>query len=364
MARLELDEPLEEYLRRHGRPIRYGYVPERGRSTRTRPSSRVEPGSAEMPSAGRPFTTELVTELVVARHPRRAGHAAHRRLLARARRAAVPRALPRAGDDRPARQRRARLGRSRDRGRHDRRPRARDDRRARTARSSAGEGWTSLVVTPERGLRAVDGLLSGWHDHDSSHLQLLEAAAGAELLERSYRAAIGARLPLARVRRRAPDPAVTKPRLVGINHVALEVGDIDEALAFYEQIFEIALRGRMHGAAFIEIGDQFIALMEGRSQPPDRARHFGLVVDDKEALRRALEAAGAEFLPGRGLDFLDPWGNFVQIVQYDEVQFTKPDWMLRGMGLDPGKTDRAPTNCERRASSRATPARMRGLTPS
>ncbi len=134
---------------------------------------------------------------------------------------------------------------------------------------------------------------------------------------------------------------MTKPRLVGINHVALEVGDIDEALAFYEQIFEIALRGRMHGAAFIEIGDQFIALMEGRSQPPDRTRHFGLVVDDKEAARRALEAAGAELLPGRGLDFRDPWGNFVQVVQYDEVQFTKPDWILSGMGLDLGKTERA-----------------------
>ena len=134
---------------------------------------------------------------------------------------------------------------------------------------------------------------------------------------------------------------MTKPRLVGINHVALEVGDIDEALAFYEQILEIELRGRMRGAAFIEIGDQFIALMEGRSQPPDRTRHFGLVVDDKEATRLALESAGAELLPGRGLDFRDPWGNFVQVVQYDEVQFTKPDWILSGMGLDLGKTDRA-----------------------
>src|SRR6266540_4316409 len=113
------------------------------------------------------------------------------------------------------------------------------------------------------------------------------------------------------------------PQLVGINHVALEVGDIDEALAFYGRIFEISLRGRMAGAAFIDIGDQFIALMEGRSQPPDRARHFGLVVDDKEATRRALETAGAEIVPGRGLDFRDPWGNNVQVVQYDEVQFTK-----------------------------------------
>jgi catechol 2,3-dioxygenase-like lactoylglutathione lyase family enzyme len=134
---------------------------------------------------------------------------------------------------------------------------------------------------------------------------------------------------------------VTKPRVVGINHVALEVGDIDEALAFYERIFDIGLRGRVHGAAFIEIGDQLIALMGGRSQPPDHTRHFGLVVDDKEATRRSLEAAGVELSPGRGLDFHDPWGNLVQVVQYDDVQFTKPDWILSGMGLDLGKTDRA-----------------------
>jgi len=132
-----------------------------------------------------------------------------------------------------------------------------------------------------------------------------------------------------------------RPHLVGINHVALEVGDIEEALAFYGQIFEFSLRGRGHGAAFIDIGDQFIALMEGRAQPPDRARHFGLVVDDKEATRRALEAAGVEILPGRGLDFRDPWGNNVQVVQYDEVQFTKTKAVLRGMGLDLGKTDKA-----------------------
>jgi predicted enzyme related to lactoylglutathione lyase len=132
-----------------------------------------------------------------------------------------------------------------------------------------------------------------------------------------------------------------RPRLVGINHVALEVGDLGEALAFYGQIFELELRGRMRGMAFVDIGDQFIALAEGRSQEPDRARHFGLVVDDKEATRRALEAAGAEILPGRGLDFLDPWGNNMQVVQYDEVQFTKPDAILRGMGLELGKKESA-----------------------
>ena len=130
-------------------------------------------------------------------------------------------------------------------------------------------------------------------------------------------------------------------RLVGINHVALEVGDVEEALAFYGRIFELTLRGRSSGAAFIDMGDQFIALMEGRSAGPDRIRHFGLVVDDKEATRRALEAAGAEILPGRGLDFLDPWGNYVQVVQYDEVQFTKTDRVLGGMGLELGKTDAA-----------------------
>jgi lactoylglutathione lyase len=132
-------------------------------------------------------------------------------------------------------------------------------------------------------------------------------------------------------------------RLVGINHVALEVGDVEEALAFYGRFFEFTLRGRSHSAAFIDIGDQFLALMQGRSGGPDGARHFGLVLDDKEATRRDLEGAGVEIRPGRGLDFLDPWGNFVQVVQYDEVQFTKADRVLRGMGLDLGKTEAALT---------------------
>ena len=134
---------------------------------------------------------------------------------------------------------------------------------------------------------------------------------------------------------------MAKPRLVGINHVAREVGDIAEALAVYGTIFDLSLRGRVPGMAFIDIGDQFIALARGRSQPPDEERHFGLVVDDKRAVRTALEAAGAEILPGRGLDFLDPWGNHVQVVQYDEVQYTKPERMLRAMGIEPAKTERA-----------------------
>jgi catechol 2,3-dioxygenase-like lactoylglutathione lyase family enzyme len=130
-------------------------------------------------------------------------------------------------------------------------------------------------------------------------------------------------------------------RLVGINHVALEVGDVDEALAFYGNLFEFTLRGRSKGAAFIDIGDQFIALMERRPGPPDRMRHFGLVVDDKDATRLALEAAGVEIRPGRRLDFFDPWGNCVEVVQYDEVQFTKTERVLHGMGLELGKTERA-----------------------
>ena len=134
---------------------------------------------------------------------------------------------------------------------------------------------------------------------------------------------------------------MSKARLVGINHIALEVGDIDEALAFYGQLFELALRGRAHGMAFVDMGDQFIALSQGRTQPPDEHRHFGLVVDDKDATRRALEAAGVEILPGRGLDFRDPWGNLVQIVQYDEVQFTKTPAVLRSVGLELGTRARA-----------------------
>ena len=124
-----------------------------------------------------------------------------------------------------------------------------------------------------------------------------------------------------------------KARVVGFNHVALEVGDIEEALAFYGQLFEFKLRGKSDSMAFIDLGDQFIALQKGRKQPPDDGRHFGLVVDDKEATRRALKAAGVKILPGRFLDFRDPWGNRVEIVGYDNIQFTKAPNVLRGMGL-------------------------------
>ena len=124
-----------------------------------------------------------------------------------------------------------------------------------------------------------------------------------------------------------------RPRLVGINHVALEVDDLDEALEFYGGLFEIELRGRIPGMAFIDMGDQFLALSEGRRQPPDTDRHFGMVVDDKEATRTALVDAGADVLPGRGLDFRDPWGNHVQVVEYADIQFTKAPAVLRGMDL-------------------------------
>jgi lactoylglutathione lyase len=124
-----------------------------------------------------------------------------------------------------------------------------------------------------------------------------------------------------------------KARAVGVNHVALEVGDIDEALAFYGRLFEFKLRGKSKNAAFIDLGDQFLALQKGRRQPSDDGRHFGLVVDDKEAVGKALAAAGVNVLPGRFLDFLDPWGNRIEIVGYENIQFSKAANVLRGMGL-------------------------------
>lgn len=134
------------------------------------------------------------------------------------------------------------------------------------------------------------------------------------------------------------------PRLVGINHVALEVGDLEEALTFYGRIFdglEIVREPEFPRMAFLQLGDQFIALSQGRSQPPDTQRHFGLVVDDKEATRAALEAAGVEIVPGRFLDFLDPWGNRIQVVDYRQIQFSKTPEVLRGMGLELPKSERA-----------------------
>src|SRR5215468_8239006 len=123
-----------------------------------------------------------------------------------------------------------------------------------------------------------------------------------------------------------------KPRIVGLNHFALEVGDIEEALAFYG-LFTFELRGKSDSMAFIDLGDQFIALQKGRTQPADDGRHVGLVVDDKQAAREALDAAGVALIGGQFLDFRDPWGNRVEIVGYDNIQFTKAPNVLRGMGL-------------------------------
>jgi lactoylglutathione lyase len=131
-----------------------------------------------------------------------------------------------------------------------------------------------------------------------------------------------------------------KPRLVGINHVALQVDDIDEAVAFYTEIFEpTGVDRSVPGAAFLRLGDQFIALFERGERAEEQ--HFGLVVDDKEAVRRSLKDAGVEALPGRFFDIRDPSGNRVQIVQYDEVQFSKTERVLEGMGLELGKSERA-----------------------
>src|SRR4051794_39750367 len=122
-------------------------------------------------------------------------------------------------------------------------------------------------------------------------------------------------------------------RLVGINHVALEVGDVEEAIAWYGRFFKFELRGRAGARmAFVDMGDQFIALSAGRTQPPDLARHFGLVVDDKEGVREALQQAGVDVQASGSLDFLDPWGNHIQVIDYRDIQFTKAPSVLRAMG--------------------------------
>ena len=122
-------------------------------------------------------------------------------------------------------------------------------------------------------------------------------------------------------------------RLVGINHVVLEVADVDAALDFYGRVFEFDMRGRTGGMAFLDMGDQFLVLAQAAHSPPDAERHFGLVVDDREAVRRAVEDAGAEIVPTRGLRFRDPWGNNVEVVDYRDVQFTKSAPVLAAMGL-------------------------------
>ena len=136
------------------------------------------------------------------------------------------------------------------------------------------------------------------------------------------------------------------PRAVGMNHVALEVGSLDEALAFYGRLFDLELRGRGARMAFVDLGDQFLALAEGRTQGPDAQRHLGLVVDDRDAVLAAAREAGAEIFGGNS--FRDPWGNHVQVVAYAEVQFTKAPQVLRGMGLELEKTESARRELEQK----------------
>ena len=125
-----------------------------------------------------------------------------------------------------------------------------------------------------------------------------------------------------------------KARAIGINHVALEVGDIDAALEFYGQLFEFTLRGRGERSAFIDLGDQFIALFRGDSDARDVGRHFGLVVDDPAKVRRKLEEMGAEIMPGSGVDFHDPWGNYWQMVTFSNIQFMKVPAVMRAMDIE------------------------------
>ena len=123
-----------------------------------------------------------------------------------------------------------------------------------------------------------------------------------------------------------------KARALGINHIVLEVGDLDEALEFYGRIFEFSLRGRNPHNAFIDMGDQFIQLRLGKTQEADGARHFGFVVDDREPVREVLAEMGVELLE-RSLNFRDPWGNRIEVVPYEDIQFTKAAHVLRGMGI-------------------------------
>ena len=125
-----------------------------------------------------------------------------------------------------------------------------------------------------------------------------------------------------------------KARALGINHVVLEVDDLDQALEFYGMLFEFTLRGKSDHNAFIDLGDQFIQLTLGRSQSADTKRHFGLVVDDREAVKAAMARVGIQSINDR-LNILDPWGNRIEIVPYDDCQFTKTPQVLAGMGVAP-----------------------------
>lgn len=149
-------------------------------------------------------------------------------------------------------------------------------------------------------------------------------------------------------------PRPAKPRLVGINHVALEVGDVEKALSFYSSIFAFELRGSHRDKtgrmtmAFIDMGDQFLAISEGRRQGPDDSRHFGLVVDNRSSVRGLAEAAGATMVDGPFLNFFDPWGNRFEIIQYRDVQFTKPQAVLDAMALSLDKSESAADELKRK----------------
>jgi catechol 2,3-dioxygenase-like lactoylglutathione lyase family enzyme len=134
-----------------------------------------------------------------------------------------------------------------------------------------------------------------------------------------------------------------KPRLIGINHVAIEVGDIDEALAWYAQIFDFTLRGKGERNAFIDMGDQFInlTLVPDQSAQGVEKRHIGFVVDDRSTIIELAKAAGAPMVEGPFLDFLDPWGNRLEIIEYSNIQFSKTPGVMRGMGLALDKNDKA-----------------------
>jgi catechol 2,3-dioxygenase-like lactoylglutathione lyase family enzyme len=135
-----------------------------------------------------------------------------------------------------------------------------------------------------------------------------------------------------------------KPRLVGLNHIALEVADVDEALRFYGAVFAFDLRGTHTGEdgrtqmAFLDMGDQFLALARGSTHAPDEGRHFGLVVDDRHNVMALAVGAGASIPEGGPFNFRDPWGNHIEIVQYADVQFSKTDAVLKSMGLSLAKS--------------------------
>ena len=135
--------------------------------------------------------------------------------------------------------------------------------------------------------------------------------------------------------------------MVGINHVAFEVYDLDETLGWYQRYFDVRLRGRRGTMAWIDLGDQFIALSETAGVTPDRGRHVGVVVDDKEGLRAALRDAGVEVAAFGSLRVRDPSGNLLEIVDYRDVQFSKEAGVLRGMGLE-GLEKSAPARDELR----------------